>query len=228
MFVLTAREEHPQSNVIRLQQIQMQSRQNPNLQLTFRQLKSRLQRAKTRSRQNSRKGAVAALEAFLHLIGSIPKLDNEHLQTPIWPLMMALKDLEKGRIAPMLRPSPGVRHRAAESWMRKLIKSFVVLYIEALYKAGMSLEEASRFVAKLLESRSFRVGGRLETQAWKTVSGWRDRIPKLARSDPMRKQIDDLRPQVPWQSLKSPKQAQSYVSKNFRKLMDGLGRAALE
>jgi hypothetical protein len=53
--------------------------------------------------------------------------------------------------------------------MRTLIKAHAVLGIDILCRAGMDLESASRFVAKELTSTTFRVGGRVETSAWKTV-----------------------------------------------------------
>jgi hypothetical protein len=197
-------------------------------QANLRLLEVGLKQANKELIHNSREGVITAVTAVFRFVSSIPEFDDQHLGTPLWTLVVALKDLDRGRVAQWLKQSPGVKSRVVDSWMRKMIKANAIATVDMLSRSGMKQETACRLVAKELEDASFRIGGRRGTPSWKTVKSWRDRISRLPQTDEMSSLVKQIRDQVPWDELNSGANGKAYAVKKLRQLMNGLGSAALE
>jgi hypothetical protein len=104
---------------------------DPNLE----QLEAGLSRALAQSSESSRGAAMTALDAILRFIDSVPDWDRRNFETPIWALLAALKDLDDGRVVPMLAPNPKVRNRKPDPSVRKVVKGHAVICVDILRRS---------------------------------------------------------------------------------------------
>jgi hypothetical protein len=191
-------------------------------------LGSGLSQALAQLGEDSRRAAMTALEAFLTFIDSVPEWERRNYEVSIWTLWAALKDLDDGRVVPMLSPNPTVHNRKPDPSMRKVVKAWAVIGVDILCEAGLSVTEACRIVAHKLETLSISLGGRVGTPSWKTVNGWRDRMTKLPPNDQAREVLDGLRPEIHRLKFSSPEEAKLFVAGQLRELIRTLGKTALE
>jgi hypothetical protein len=171
---------------------------------------------------------MTALDAILRFIDSVPDWDRRNFETPIWALLAALKDLDDGRVVPMLAPNPKVRNRKPDPSMRKIIKAYAVCYVDILRRAGLSVTESCRVVAHELKQQNIPLGGRVGSPPWKTVNGWRNGLTKLPIDHQMRETVDGLRRELPCLRSFSPEDAKKFVAGQFREIMQICGKTALE
>jgi hypothetical protein len=192
------------------------------------QLETGLSQALAQLRENERWSATIALEALLTFIDAVPGWERRKLGLPVWTLLAALKDLDNGRVVPMLLANPDVHNRKPETVTRKVVKAWVVFLVDVLRRSGLSVMEACRIVAHELERNSIPVGGKLGTPPWKTVSGWRGRMTKLPQDDQSREVYENLRPAIDRMSFRSPEDAKQFVAGQLQELIAPLGKTAVE
>ena len=192
------------------------------------QLEAGLSRALAQSSESGRGAAMTALEAILVFIDSVPEWERRNFELPIWALLAALKDLNDGRVVPMLAPNPKVRNRKPDPSMRKILKAYAVSFVDILRRSGLSVTEACRFVAHELKQRNIPLGGRVGSPPWKTVNGWRNGLTKLHINDQTRETVVGLRRELPRLRSFSPEDAKKFVVGQLREIMQTLGKTALE
>ena len=192
------------------------------------QLETGLSQALAQLGENERWSATTALEALLAFIDAVPGWERCKLGLPVWTLLAALKDLDNGRVVPMLLANSDVRNRKPDAGSRKVVKAWAVLLVDILRRSGLSVMEACRIVAHELERNAVPVGGKPGTPPWKTVSGWRDRMTKLRRDDQSREVYENLRPEIDRLRFRSPEDAKQFVAGQLQELVAPLGKTALE
>jgi hypothetical protein len=150
-----------------------------------------------------------------------------NLSSPIWTLLGALSDLDRGYVVSMLKPNPAVRNRKPDPTLRKVIKAYAAFGIDILRDSGLSTTEACRVVAReLVHSRIFS-GSRSITPTSKLIKGWRYRMTKLPPTDQSRHLWETLRREAPEQPL-SPQHAEKSVTAILRRVLAKLPKGALE
>jgi hypothetical protein len=174
-----------------------------------------------------RNAATTALEAFLAFIISVPGWEQRELGLPVFCVLSALKDLDHGRVVPMLSPNPRVRNRKPDAGIRKIFKAYAVFCVDVLCRAGFSVTDGCRIVAHALRENSFPLDGRAESAPWKIVRGWRDGITKLAADDQTRQTLEGLRTKLDSISL-SKEEASRFAKGQLDDIFMKMGQAALE
>lgn len=178
-------------------------------------------------KEDGRRAAIAALEAVMEFLDSVPPLSDQNLATAIWALRAALEDLNHGRVVAMLAPTQ-VGSRKREASMRKVAKAYAIVGVDILRREGSSIPEACRFVAKELKHLGFALGARPDTPDWRTVEGWRDRITKLAATDQERETLEEIRKEIPRLKFYSVGDAKKFVVGQLGELFEKMGKPALE
>jgi hypothetical protein len=178
--------------------------------------------------QSDRKAAIAAIEALLEFVVSIPGWERRNLGSPLWPLLTALNDLEFGRVGSMLAPNPAVRNRKPDATMRKIVKAYALFCVDVLSRSGWSPTEGCGIVARSLQENGFPLGGGIDSPPWKSVKGWRDRFTKLPEGDQTRASYEGLKPHLDSQSPMTREQAQDFVKGQLRVVLSKMGNGVLE
>lgn len=192
-------------------------------------LEAGLRDANARLREDSRAAAVAALEAVMKLLDSVPPLSAHNLATSIWALQAAFKDLNEGRVVAMLAPTRKVRSRRPDPLLRKITKAYAVFCVDILQREGSSIPDACRWLAKELRGAGFALGSRHGSRDWQTVKSWRDRITKLPTTDQMRETLEGLGMELPQLAFHSLEDAKKRVAGRLRSVLEQeMGKSALE
>ena len=176
--------------------------------------------------QGERMAAIAAVNAVLEFVVSIPGWERRDLGEPLWHLLTALHDLESGRVGALLAPNPEVRNRKPDAGMRKIAKAYALFCVEVLRRSGWSLTEAMGVVAKSLEENRISLGGKPDSPPWRSVKGWRDRLSKLAKDDQTRATLDGLRPHLASLGPLSREEARQFVKDQMRTAVSKMGSGA--
>jgi hypothetical protein len=177
--------------------------------------------------QSERQAAIAAINALLEFIVSIPGWERRDLGGPLWQLLTALNDLEFGRVGSLLSPNPAVRNRKPDAGMRKILKAYALFCVDVLCRSGWSRTEGCGIVARSLQENGFPLGGRNSSPPWKSVKGWRDRFTKLAEGDQTRATFEGLRPRLVSLGSMTREQAQDFVKGQLRVVLAKMGKRRL-
>jgi hypothetical protein len=178
--------------------------------------------------QSEQQAAIAAINALLEFVVSIPGWERRDLGGPLWQLLTALHDLEFGSVGSMLAPNPAVRNRKPDAGMRKIVKAYALYYVDVLSRSGWSPTEGCGIVARSLQENGFPLGGRIDSPPWKSVKGWRDRFTKLPEGDQTRASYEGLKPHLDSQSPMTKEQAQDFVKGKLREVLSKMGNDVLE
>jgi hypothetical protein len=192
------------------------------------QLELGLTNALALTAQSERRAAIAAVDALLEFVVSIPGWERRELGGPLFQLLTALNDLESGRAGSMLAPNPAVRNRKPDAGMRKIVKAYALFCVDVLCQSGSSLTDACGVVAKSLQENRFPLGGRAESAPWKSVKGWRDRFTKLAKDDQTRATFEGLRPNLVSLAPLTREEARRFVKDRMREVLPRMGSGAAE
>jgi hypothetical protein len=119
--------------------------------------------------QSEQQAAIAAINALLEFVVSIPGWERRDLGGPLWQLLTALHDLEFGSVGSMLAPNPAVRNRKPDAGMRKIVKAYALYYVDVLSRSGWSPTEGCGIVARSLQENGFPLGGRIDS--WRRAPG---------------------------------------------------------
>jgi len=113
-------------------------------------LEATLKAAKDEMQTDCRGAAITSLQGVVEFINSIPRFESLNLSCPLTAVMAALHDLNVGRVGAMVTPTAGFDNRKPEASFRKVIKAYAIFGVEQLKDAGMTTEEACKFVASEL------------------------------------------------------------------------------
>jgi hypothetical protein len=192
----------------------------------FERLKSELLQAQAVVTADSREPVMMALRAMVDFIEAVPGWERLNLSSPIWTLLGALSDLDRGYVVSMLRPNPVVRNRKPDPTLRKVVKAYAAFGIDILRDSGLSTTEACRVVARVVHGR-ISLGSRPTTLTWKLIKGWRYRMTKLPPTEQSRHLWEALRREAPEQPL-SPQHAKKFVTAKLQQVLAKLPKGALE
>jgi hypothetical protein len=188
-------------------------------------LKSELLQAQVAKTEDSREQVMMALRAVVDFIEAVPGWERLNLSSPIWTLLGALSDLDRGQVVSMLKPNPAVRNRKPDPTLRKVVKGYAAFGIDILRNSGLSTTEACRVVASVLGRSRISLGGRPATPS--LVKGWRDRMTKLPPTDQSRHLWEELRRGAAEQPA-SPERAKKHVTTTLQQVLAKLPKGALE
>jgi hypothetical protein len=181
----------------------------------FEEYECGLKAARAEMATDSRGGAMTALQTVIQLTNAIPRWESQSLSLPLTALLAALRDLDSGRVLPMLEPKKGVDNRKPDAGFRKVQRAVASFCIDQLIAAGMNVEEASKFVAALLQKGRMPIGGRIDSPAWRTVSGWRYDAKKRRPDDQEANALAALRAECAVPEGTNVDQAKSLIEQNL-------------
>lgn len=191
-------------------------------QNTLQAFEAKLRSAAEEIKENSRKAVITALQGTILFINSVPDFESDNLALPLTQLMAALHDLDSGRVLPMVTPAQ-IDNRPLEASFRKVIRAAAIFMIDLLVDHGLRLEEACKFVAPILERGGVKVGGRIDTPAWKTLKGWRYDHTKLHAEDQERRTLNGFKSKLKLSNDVSLDQIREELPALFSRLHGGLG-----
>jgi hypothetical protein len=142
--------------------------------------------------RDSRMAAGLAVKAALEFVYAHQHFTEQGLNRPLYALLAALDDLNKGRVAPMLKPRR-VDNRRPDSAVRKEAMAHACFCIDQLMELGESVESASKAVADVWAKHKISFGSKYDTPDWKTIRDWRYKVSKLCAGDPQRIVITTMR-----------------------------------
>jgi hypothetical protein len=175
---------------------------------------------------NSRTAAGLAVRACLKFVHAHPHLAAQGFSRPLFGLLAALDDLDKGGVAPMLKPAL-FGNRPPERAVRQRAKAYACFCVDQLMGIGENLEAACTVAARVWRKRHLAFGGRADTSDWKTIKGWRDGVSKLRGDRTQRIALDALRRETAHGMA-----AMSWSKAEILDLLDrnlkSLGKSALE
>jgi hypothetical protein len=156
-------------------------------------LQATLQAAKKEMQADRRGAAITSLQGVTAFINSIPLFESQSLSWPLTDLMAELHDLNFGTVGVIVAPTEGFDNRKPEATFRKITKAYATFSIDVLKGAGMTIEDAAKFVASELKQAKVPIGARPSTPSWKTVKNWRYDVTKRGPGDCERQTLEALR-----------------------------------
>ena len=175
---------------------------------------------------NSRRAAGLAVRACLEFVQAHRRLASKGLTRPLFDLLAALDDLDKG-IRPAMFEPVVYGNRPPERAVRQRAKAYACFCVDQLIGIGEDAASACKAAARVWGQRHLSFGGRASTPSWKTIKGWRDRTSKLSKDNRQRLVLEALRREaaqgmasVPW----SKDEILDLLDRNLR----SLGKSALE
>ena len=115
------------------------------------------------------------LRACIELISSNPTWHELKFEAPLAELSAALNDLERGFVAPMLKPKRLNRGGRPASFYNAAVRAHAAAIMGGLMEhAGMPQHKSAEWVAERL---------RWHNVTWKTITAWRKEARELPGSD---------------------------------------------
>jgi hypothetical protein len=142
------------------------------------QLEAGLREAIKHRGVDDRTAAGLALGAVLEFLYAQRHLTAENLHRPLYELLAALDDLNKGRVAPMLEPRQFGNRPPIGATFRQA-KGFAVFAVEQLVERGDSRAAACRKVSQVWNKAAPHISRTAET-----IRSWCIRSPRLPNDDP--------------------------------------------
>lgn len=139
------------------------------------------------SQHAERVGARAALLAVIDFINRFSEMAQADLSAPIYGLHLALVDLERGFVAPVLQPKKKGGHRPlGKSIGNALVEAYAVTAMEAAMEQGMSSPtQAATAVARELQRLGFAIHGKRGSSPAVTVRKWREKASEGGGQSPL-------------------------------------------
>ena len=152
------------------------------------ELLKKLKRAKRRkssdaSPHDARNMSIEVLVAVMHSLIWMPDIHEERLLQPLYTLMDALVDFQKGRDPSLFSRSPKGRGRKVEPTDRRMMRIIAASATEVLMKSGLSLNDATSWVARRLNKAGWSKTGTDKKIKPGTVARWRDDQVEAIRRD---------------------------------------------
>ena len=137
-------------------------------------LREALSQYEQRDARSRRQGAMLSLHTVIeHLLREL-EVDLA-LTEPLRDLWDALYDADIGARHELLEPRK-VAHRPPLSARKLALMRAVAIAIDLRMMAGDSEEAAARYVARRVDSFGIELRGKRDTDNWKIITGWRDRL----------------------------------------------------
>lgn len=179
------------------------------------ELEEGLKDAHREMQENSRGGAITALQAIVKFVNSIERLEVQSLALPLVHIMSALQDLDNGKIVPITMPTPGFDNRKPEAGMRKAERGIIIFFMGELIKAGMPVEDSAKFMVPILKKCGINIGGRTSTPEWRTLAEWRSYSKKRSDTDQETSIIREFGKECAFPSGSSLKLIKAEISKRL-------------
>jgi hypothetical protein len=129
------------------------------------------QAAADRGKAKGRRAAVTALNVAWVFFAAFKPVLAEGLHASLLNLLDAVRALDDGNVAPLLRPSPP-RGRAPDSRYREALLTAVILAVGMLRAGGMQLNAAYQLVADHLDRLGVKPSRGSGHITARTVRGW--------------------------------------------------------
>jgi hypothetical protein len=157
-----------------------------------------------------RKAAVAALETVLRFLYTRPHLTAEGLELPLFDLWIALKNLNKGRVSPILIHVPA-GSSPPHGDASRMARGHAIFAVEQLVERWENASLACQAVAKRWNQT---IGGDTSNETIQsfaeTIRSWYYRSSRLPADDPEREVIAALR-----QGLESFPEMKAFTKKDI-------------
>ena len=138
-----------------------------------------------------RASAKHALNTICSFLEGIPTIEQRNLHAPLYTLLLALDDLERSTVSPMLEGA-GSPNRHPARTAERVMKAYCSYLVDRLMAGGDPLRNACRKVADALKGEKLLEG----RDGWKTIKNWRDGTSKLDLENHERAVLDALRAEV--------------------------------
>jgi hypothetical protein len=126
------------------------------------------------SPDGGREAALMAVGGVCEFIESVDQFRALGLVTPLALLGVALTDIDRGAVAPLLQKRR-LGRRAPETHVRQYVKAHAAATMHILMEIGFRRREAAESVADLLRHHGVSLAGGFDV-TWRTVAGWRDSL----------------------------------------------------
>ncbi len=137
-------------------------------------LREALSQYEQRDARSKRQGAMLSLHEVLEHLHTELEVDRA-LTEPLRDLWDALYDADIGARHELLEPKK-VEHRPPLSGPKLALMRAVAIAIDLRMMAGDSEKVAARYVARKVDSFGIELRGQRNTDNWKIITGWRDRL----------------------------------------------------
>jgi hypothetical protein len=126
--------------------------------------------------------ALNAVYAFLQQVGfdGVDELSRSSMLTPVGALALALADLERGVVSPLLEPRP-VPGRPPDLHSRRMVKGAAAAAVTLMMEVGFERKDAAKRIARALRAFDVKLDGNRQLD-WHTVASWRVQV-KAAPAD---------------------------------------------
>ncbi len=137
-------------------------------------LREALSQYEQRDAHSKREGAMLSLHTVIEHFHEELEVDRA-LTEPLRDLWDALYDADIGARHELLEPKK-VEHRPPLSARKLALMRAVAIAIDLRMMAGDSEEVAAHYVARKVDSFGIELRGKRNTDNWKIITGWRDRL----------------------------------------------------
>jgi hypothetical protein len=182
-------------------------------------LQTTLQAAKKEMLTDRRGAAITSLQGVTAFINSIPLFESQSLSLPLTALMAELHDLNFGRVGVIVARAKGFDNRKPEATFRKTTKAYAAFGIDVLKGAGMTIDDAAKFVASELKQAKVLIEGKPSTPPWKTVKNWRYDVTRRGPADCERQTLEALRVEFHFAKDMSIDYLKREISRLFRETL---------
>ncbi len=138
-----------------------------------------------RSDDGGRALAIMQFEAAIYFIEAFNCGDGRDT-LPLQQLLWALKDLDAGAVAPIVKPR-ALSNRAPDISARKATRMYAMVTMQLLMDFGSGKKPAAEAVAKILGQAGITIKRTRNDDRiidWKTVAKWRDQIQTEIKQEP--------------------------------------------
>jgi hypothetical protein len=138
-----------------------------------------------RSDDGGRAPAIMQLEAAIFFIEAFNCGDGTDT-LPLQQLLWALKDLDAGAVAPIVKPR-ALSNRPPDISARKAARMYTVVTMQLLMDFGSDKKHAAEAAAKILGQAGITIKRTRSDDSiidWKTVAKWRDQIQAEIKQEP--------------------------------------------
>jgi hypothetical protein len=194
--------------------------------LPFAKLEADLKEAVVFMDSNSRRAAGLAVWACLEFVYAHRHLTAQSLTRPLFILLAALDDLDKGIRPAMLEPTR-FGNRPPERAARQQAKAYACFCVDQLKGIGVDVASACKAASLVWERCHCSFGGRDGTPPWKTIKGWRYRTSKLCGDNTQRVVLETLQREAAQGMAAGPWSKDEILDQLDRNLRS-LGKSALE
>lgn len=149
------------------------SKQIQNIIRAISKLGDELEEANKESIQRDR--ATSALLAVIEFIISIPRFDHDCIAAPLTELLAELHDLDHGRVGRILKPTETGLNPGKGTWQR-LFEIYIVSLVDLLIKHERGIDNATTFIARIIDGHHFPIKGRIGTEMQNTIKNLRNEI----------------------------------------------------